>query len=286
VNPNIPIRPLLRWHGGKWRLSPWIISHFPPHRVYVEPFSGAASVLLHKKPTSIEVLNDRHQRLINLFRLLRDANQARRLLEQIRLTPYAEAEYHACRESADPDNSLEDARRFLVLGWQGHGSTAASGSGRRLTGWRRGDRGGLANDAREWATLWMHIMAWSDRLRGVFIECSDALEVICRWDGPDTLIYCDPPYPLATRTPGNNGYRHDYSDTDHAALAQILHAAKGKVVISGYSCPLYKSLYAHWHLVEKRTLADARAWRTEALWLNPAAANQLRQSTFCWEKVA
>lgn len=37
---NAPSRPVLRWHGGKWRLAPWIISHFGAHRVYVEPYGG------------------------------------------------------------------------------------------------------------------------------------------------------------------------------------------------------------------------------------------------------
>jgi site-specific DNA-adenine methylase len=37
------MRPALRWHGGKWRVAPWIISHFPPHRIYIEPFGVGAS---------------------------------------------------------------------------------------------------------------------------------------------------------------------------------------------------------------------------------------------------
>lgn len=274
-----PTRPLLRWHGGKWRLADWIISAFPRHRVYVEPFAGAASVFMRKPPSPSEVLNDQHQRLVNLFRLLRDPKLAAQLADRLRLTPYAETEYHACRESID--DPLEDARRLLVLSWQSHGSSGASGQ--HLTGWRRGDRGAHANSAKEWATLWNQVTAWADRLRGVFLECADGHAVIRRWDGPDVLFYCDPPYPLSTRTAG--GYRHDFSDADHTALADTLRGIQGMAIVSGYSCPLYESLYGDWMHLEKRTIADASARRTETLWLNPAAARRLRQPPL-WESVA
>lgn len=30
--------PLSRYHGGKFRLAPWVMKNFPLHRIYVEPF--------------------------------------------------------------------------------------------------------------------------------------------------------------------------------------------------------------------------------------------------------
>ena len=42
-------RPILRYHGGKWMLSKWIISNLPSHKQYIEPYGGGGSVLIRKK---------------------------------------------------------------------------------------------------------------------------------------------------------------------------------------------------------------------------------------------
>lgn len=263
-----PDRPILRYHGGKWRLAPWVISHFPPHERYCEPFAGSASVLLQKPRCRGEILNDMHGRLVNAFRVIRDYPQD--LRRALRFTPYAETEYIACREqSEDP---VEDARRMLVLGHQAHGSTGASG---KKSGWRRGIRPHGPSSADEWSRIWQYVEDWSDRLRGVYLENEDAFALLERWDSSKMLFYVDPPYlPETRQNPG--GYLHDLTREDHVRLAEVLKGLQARVILSGYDNPLYREIFADWAMEEKSTVIDNQLRRTECLWLSPNIKQQRR----------
>lgn len=267
-----PGRPVLRYHGGKWRLAPWIIAHFPPHRVYVEPFGGAASVLMRKPRANVEFYNDADGETVNLFRVLRD--HGAELERRLRLTPFARAEFEASYEPTD--DPIERARRTVVRAQMGFGTSAVV---RTKTGFRRTSRRNKKTGyATDWAEYPDVLPAIVERLRGVCIEQADARELIPMLDGPDVLFYVDPPYVHATRgkVSGSNGYAHEMTDDDHRALAAVLRSLKGMVVLSGYPCPLYdEELYPDWHRVERAALTAGGSRRTEVLWLSPRTAAAL-----------
>lgn len=268
-----PTRPALRYLGGKWKLAPWIVDQFPAHRVYVEPFGGAANVLLRKPRCQTEVYNDLDDDLVGLFRVLRDREAAATLASQLRLTPFARTEFLAAYERTD--DPIEAARRLVVRSFMGFGSCASRAN--RTTGFRTGARRGDAPASREWATYPDALELIVERMAGVAIEQRPADKLIAAKDGPDVLFYVDPPYlhsvrsPKRTRTAPSNGYNHELSDADHVALLEQLTALEGMVVLSGYAHALYDRALAGWRRIEKATLADRALPRTEVLWLNPAA---------------
>ena len=262
---NRPLRPAFRYHGGKWKLAPWIISHFPAHHIYVEPFCGAASVLLRKPRAYAEVLNDTDGDVVNLFRVLRDERKARQLQRALELTPFARAEFEQAYEPcADP---IERARRLVCRAAMGFGANAVS---TQSTGFRNNTTRSGSTPTADFASWPAHVPALVRRLRGVVIENKPALEVLQIFDTPETLFYVDPPYPRSTRNMRNR-YRHPMkTDDEHRALAQCLRSLQGMVIISGYPCELYdRELYPDWKRIERKTFADGARKRTEVLWLSP-----------------
>lgn len=272
-----PTRPVLRWLGGKFRLAPWIIGHFPEHQIYVEPFGGAASVLLKKPRSYNEIYNDLDGELVNLFRVLR-GNRASELLEAIRLTPYARAEYEAAFEPAADE--VERARRTVVRSHLAHGTGGARID--RPTGFRTDGKTGTTNVAGEWSDLPDALEAVIARLRGVNIEQRPAMDLLTRYAGPDTLFYLDPPYLPATRStksrkPGEkyHTYAHEMYDLDHSELLAACVANQSMVVLSAYPNSLYDQALVGWRRADTDARAHRNSPRTEVLWINPSAVERL-----------
>lgn len=266
-----PTRPALRWHGGKWRIAPWIISHFPPHRVYVEPFGGAGSVLLRKPRVAAEVYNDLDTEVVNLFRVLRNRRQSQELEHLLRLTPFARAEMQAAYETPPPRSQMvERARRLVVRAFMGHGADSVNREAR--PGFRGRRDGSPYFPAWDWAGYHDALPALVDRLQGVVIEEKDALQLMQELDAPDALHYVDPPYVPATRQARQRKvYACEMDDAGHKALARMLHGLQGMVVLSGYHSPLYDRLFKGWTVSTKAVYGEKAVRRTEVLWLNPAA---------------
>lgn len=264
------MRPALRYYGGKWRVAPWILSHFPPHKCYVEPFGGAASVLIQKERSQIEVYNDLNSDVVSYFRVLRE--QPENLSRAVYLTPYAREEYDLATSGEEVADPVERARRFCVWSWQSQFMKMRSKSGWRV----------INNDSRsqspaaDWANM-THLNAIAERFRKVQIEHGPALTVIERYDSPETLFYVDPPYVLDTRS-DRSVYSHEMTDDDHTRLAETLHSVKGSVVLSGYRSDLYESLYSDWWSADATSRINSpngAKLAMETIWTNAEAQRRL-----------
>jgi DNA adenine methylase len=260
---DTPTRPIVRYHGGKWLMAPWIISHFPEHRYYTEAFGGGGSVLLRKPRCYAEVYNDLNGEVVNLFRVARDhGDELRRVVE---LTPFSRDEFNLSYEPAS--DMVEQARRTMVRAGMGFGSSGISAANK--TGFRGSATRSGTHPAMDWGRCAANLASVVDRLQGVVIENRHAIEVITYHDSPETLHYVDPPYLADTRTwlNGKGAYKHEMSDQDHRELLEVLGTLKGAVVVSGYPSELYDDALRGWVRAEKKASADGRVERTEVLWM-------------------
>ena len=58
---------LIPYMGGKFELSRKLIPMIPRHDRYIEPFVGGGSMFFRKKKVDINIINDKHNDLVNLY---------------------------------------------------------------------------------------------------------------------------------------------------------------------------------------------------------------------------
>lgn len=289
--PSRRLRSPLVWFGGKGILVRKIVSLFPPHHTYVEPFCGGASCLFAKRPSPVEVINDLDSDIVNFFRVLRDPEKFERFHRLATLTPYSREEFIRYRSDwragwPECPDEVERAYRWYVVARMSFAGEFARSWGRSVST----SRLGMANAVAQWLSIVDMLPAIAERVSAAQIEHGDWLDVLQSYDGPNTLFYVDPPFVMSTRSSGK--YRHELSNGDHHDLVDALLSIQGRAVLSGYRNSIYQRLEeAGWKCVDLRTVCHAtgrtrltrltganaltergnRYRRTETLWISPPA---------------
>ena len=261
----------LPYYGGKspgYGTGPWIASHLPQGKTYVEAFAGMAGVLLSRPPITTEVLNDADGHLVNWWKMVRD--KPKEMNDLVAKTPISRQIYNESHDALMSgeldDDPLRRALAYHVCIQQGF----VKGLGRKGWGATYVDKGGKKHAFNK-----EHIPSLAKRMRNVYLECC-AAEKIIKNSSPykDLVLYLDPPYVSAN----TGGYLH--KEFDVAKLTELVKKCKGFVAISGYG-----EEWDHlegWHRHEYKTIGRTN-WgkksaqekeRIEVLWTNkPAASN-------------
>lgn len=266
------MKAIFKYPGSKWGIAQWIISHFPEHHSYLEPFLGSGAVLFNKPRSNIETVNDLDGNVMNLFECIK--RDPEKLAHEIYYTPYARAVYDKAFGET-PEDPISKAVNFYIRLNMGHGFRT---NGEKV-GWKNDVQGReRAYAAKEWCILPERILQAAERLREVQIECMDAVKLIQRFNNPKVLIYCDPPYVLRTRH--GKQYRCEMDDEDHNDLLWALKAHKGPVLISGYDNDLYNDRLAGWHKEERTVYSQIASRKQEIIWMNFEPEKNVQQSLF------
>lgn len=229
--------PLI-WFGGKSKQAQHIISQMPEHRVYIEPFGGAAHVIAQKPRIAHEVYNDIDGIVVNF--ILQSIENTELLIQKCGQLPYSRDLYEKWKREELPRDPFEQAVRFFYL----NRSAISKGNAEEVpkTGWRHSTTSSQ-NPAKGYVNACEHIRAFAERMKGVMIERLDFQTIIEKYDSSEALFYIDPPYIGRERF-----YAGEFTLNDHYKLAEMLENVKGKVIVSYYPDPLVSELYSNWNI--------------------------------------
>lgn len=258
------------WLGSKQSHLSKLLPLIPMSSCYVEPFGGGGSVLLNRPRSDVEVYNDLDHGLIDLFTVVRNPDTWPRFQREVLLTPYSRVMFERALNWENETDPVLRAVGFFIMLNQRMGGVRKTYAGN----WARSK---TINMAASYFGKVEGLVEVHQRLQGVQIESRDALDLIEEFDDPDTVFYLDPPYVLDSK---RSSTREDYAvgneaDEFHLRMVEVVLAARGMVVMSGYESPLYDPLLEMgwgkdgWEVKDK--VRKSQTSRREVVWRNPRA---------------
>lgn len=217
VNSFKKLNPPISRLGGKRNLRDILISLFPEHYTYIEPFCGVAWVLLGKVASKVEAINDIDGYISDLFTVIKCAPLELAAKFSLELHSRRSFDQYLYELKNEPLTPIERAFRFLYIT-----KVSYAGLGENF-GYSRKDKAKLVV-----SNIQENIKALHKRLERVYIENGDFRNMFHRYDSPESLFYLDPPYFNAC----TKSYPVKFLEKDYRDLRDLMSSSKGKCVLS------------------------------------------------------
>lgn len=213
------MKTCISYYGGKQNLISELLPLIPPHKQYVEPFVGGASLFFAKKPSQTEVINDFDLRVANFWQVLQTDFEA--LQTMVKNTLHHEHAYAHARDvlKAPIVDKVEFAWAFWV-------QTNMSFSSKLFAGFAFGNDNSRPSQTKSKKDKFLKPLY--ERINKTTIFCRDGLDLIVLKDSPNTFFYLDPPY-----AESNCGH-YEKGKNVYYDLLDLLPTIEGKWLMSSY----------------------------------------------------
>jgi DNA adenine methylase len=206
------LRPAFGSPGGKRLLASTIVSYFPEHKVYVEPFVGADAVFFKKKPSQEEILNDKDSEIAFAYKFIKQMTESDvKNLQKFKCK--FDRDYFYKLVDSKPDNEIGRFHRFIYLNAFSFGKSMNS---------TVKNAGGIG--IKDISPRWPRFLELKDRFKNVKIYNKDWKDIAKEYDDKNTLFYFDPPY--------FTQQGHLKTDITPEVINDFLKKLKGKFLLS------------------------------------------------------
>lgn len=251
----------ISYYGGKQILAKSILALIPKHKTYVEPFFGGGAVFFAKPKSvsEIEVINDINKYVFNFYNVCRDYDKFMQLKHKIKYTLHCRKTHEIAKQilKDTTQNEIDKAWAFWVQTNMSYLCNVFGGWSYRRVGTAEAK---TTHNKREAFDERIY-----ERLKDVYIDNKDVLQVILAWDSEQTFFYLDPPY-----FNSDCGHYSGYNKDDFANLLSVLKSIKGKFLLSSYPSDLLSFEMRDYTILQKQVAMGAKKgkYKTECFTLN------------------
>lgn len=218
------VKSPLNYMGNKSTSLEWILDLLPYEDTWVDVFGGSGTVTLARRPSKLDVFNDKHGGIAAFFIAAKENPDL--LIEHIKTLPHSREIFAWCR-----DNVEKTQYDIFIRGTMFYYLVQCSFAGRaKYFGRVTKPISPIHNKLYNNLDLFYPV---SNRFQKVQVENLCWRTIFKDFDTVNTVFFCDPPYY------NSNVYQYSMSREEHMELCNKIFQLKGFVALSGFDNPVY-----------------------------------------------